>query len=82
MASIYKMNEIIISLFSDGSLMDVSSLTQSIMELLPQCYAVEFDGKEYVIDDDYYFKNQKNAKELNIKLLVYDNEVIIEKLNI
>lgn len=62
--------------------MDVSTIRTSLMEDIPAIYAVEYDGKEYVIDDDYYFQNQKNAKELNIKLLVYDNEVHIEKLDI
>lgn len=76
------MNDIIISLFSDGSLMDVATVHESIMELLPTCYAVEFNGKTYCIDDEYYMKCMENAKELNIKLLVFDNEVHVEEVDI
>lgn len=77
-----KMSDLIITLFSDGSLMDVGTLSSSLMEDIPAIYAVEYDGKEYAIDDEYYYKNQRNAKELTIKLLVYDNEVHIEKVDI
>lgn len=76
------MSDIIISLFQDESLMDIATPAESIMELLPSCYAVEFDGKTYYIDDDYFMRNTANAKELNIKLLVYDSDVLVEKVGI
>lgn len=73
------MDKLIIELFEDGSLCDLETKGESVMDLMDAIYAVEFNGKEYKIDDDYYFKHMKNSKELNIKLLVYDNEVIIDK---
>ena len=82
------MSDLIITLFSDGSLMDVGTISSSLMEDIPAIYAVEYNGREYAIDDEYYYKNQKNAKEMtNItdidKIhIFYDNEVHIEKVDI
>lgn len=73
-----------IVLFNDGSLFDIEDeYGDSVCELLPTMYEVEYDGKKYSLNEESndILKEYGNATMMTIRLLAFKNDVQVEKLD-
>lgn len=73
-----------IVLFNDGSLFDIEDeYGESVCELLPTMYQVEYGDKVYTLGEDNndLLKEYGNATMMTIRLLAFKNDVQVEKLD-
>lgn len=77
------MNELTISLMQDGSLFDIEAFGESLFELLPTIYKVDIGNKTYELGEDSneFINNYSNATDVTIHVLMYQNQVNVEKVD-